>query len=471
MSGLAIGLAFLSSFALGFTAVVVWGGLALLSLARGGIGSISAIVVLAAALSGAFWAQANHAEPLTQLPSGGFEGVATVVEGPFLTQSGQRLIVRGEATLDQDLCVYGGSSPRPHVGDTLFLAGRLTLPQDLSEIGQAVLRARNCSAQLQADNLLVVEEGGGLQAYLSYLRTDLSDFLMQAAPGDSGALLSGIVTGDDGALSEEAGDAFLSTGTTHITAISGANFAVLTLLLGVMATGAMRRSLWFIGIATSAIWMYAVMVGLEPSALRAALLATAVLAGRWLGRVPDLLTLTLLLASAQTLLRPNGFSTLAFQLSVAATLALIVVFDGSERIRDRSWPAALALSVLAAQLATLPILAARLGTFSGIGLLANLVIGPMASITFPVALVGGLLGLLAHAAGEVVLLPAIWLGDAMIAIVLWISGHLPGTVQLGEAVPGAIAVLAIVCWSAILAMSGDLRRLSRHAWLLIRNWT
>ncbi len=193
--------------------------------------------------------------------------------------------------------MYAASSPRPHrSGDRVFISGRVTLPQDLSEIGQAVLRTRDCTVQLQSQNLVIVETGSGIQAQLSRFRTDLSDFLMQAAPGDTGALLSGLVTGDDGALSDEASNAFLNSGTTHITAISGANFAVLTLLLGAMATGAMRRSLWFIGMATGVIWLYAAMVGMQPSALRAALLASAVLIGRWLGRRPDLLTLTLLLA-------------------------------------------------------------------------------------------------------------------------------------------------------------------------------
>ncbi len=62
-----------------------------------------------------------------------------------------------------------------------------------------------------------------------------------------------------------------------------------------------------------------------------------------------------------------------FSFRLAATLALIVVFDGSGRMGDRSWIMSLVLSVVAAQLATLPILAAAIGTVNGIGLIANLV--------------------------------------------------------------------------------------------------
>jgi competence protein ComEC len=305
---------------------------------------------------------------------------------------------------------------------------------------------------------------------LSRLRTNTSDFLLQVAPGDTGALMSGLVTGDDGALTTAASDAFLSSGTTHITAISGSNFAVLTMLLAVLATGGMRRSIWFVAAATTTIWLYAVMVGLQPSAFRAALLASVVLLGRWLGRKPDLLTLTVILASVQIMLRPGDFHTLGFQLSIAATLALIVVFDGSERMGQRPWWLAAGLCVIAAQLATMPILAARIGTLSGIGVFANLVIGPLATLAFPVALIGAMIGQLLPWLGELVLIPATWIARAMIEIVRWSDRHLPATVGLGHPVPAAIGMLFVVCWLVICSMSGDLQRMARHAWGIIRNW-
>ena len=122
---------------------------------------------------------------------------------------------------------------------------------------------------------------------------------MQAAPGDIGALLSGLVTGDDGALTEETSDAFLSSGTTHITAISGANFAVLTMLLGRAGDWSNAAKSWFIGVRDQVIWLYALMVGLQPSAFRAALLATAVLLADGSDGCPICSHLTVLLASLQ----------------------------------------------------------------------------------------------------------------------------------------------------------------------------
>lgn len=469
MTGLAIGLAFLTSFALGYAAVVTWAGIAALLLVRRSASGWASIAIVAVAVFGAYWATSHHGHDGEMLTSGGFEGVGRVVAGPFHTRSGQQLTIRGESTGNLPVCVYTDVAARPHVGDLVFVAGQLSQPRDLSRIGQASLVARDCAARLSANNVIVVLPGKGVLARLSHVRTDLSAFLMRAAPGDTGTLLSGLVTGDDGALSNSAYQAFLESGTTHITAISGANFAVLVLLLGIALSGSMRRSAGFVAAATTMIWLYAVMVGLQPSALRAALLATAVLVGRWIGRTPDLLTLTLLLASIQVVVRPNDFDTLAFQLSLAATLALILVFDGSERI-GRHWFEALVLCVIAAQLATIPVLAARIGTLNGTGLRASLLVGPLASLVFPAALIGGLLGQVMPSIGEAALYPAIVGGQLIVAIVNWCAELLPGNVQLGSPVPAAIATLTLVCWGVIFALSGDLRRMGRHGWEVAKSW-
>jgi competence protein ComEC len=293
---------------------------------------------------------------------------------------------------------------------------------------------------------------------------------MRASPGDAGALMSGLVTGEDGGLSENANDAFVNSGTTHITAISGANFSLLIVLIGVLVTGAARRSLLFVAGASTAIWLYAFMVGLQPSALRAALLATAVLIGRWIGRKPDLLTLTILLAAIQIVFRPQDFATLAFQLSVAATVALILVFEANLEGANRPWFVSLCLAVLAAQLATIPILAWQIGTLTGVGLIANLVVGQLAELAFPIALIGGLAGQVNAALGNAILVPAIALSGGILSYVEWVDRHFPGSMALGQPTIAAISAITVACWTGIFLLSGDLRRTTRHAAEVVRTW-
>jgi ComEC/Rec2-related protein len=468
--GLALGIAFLTGFGLGPAAVVVWLGVGLVVLTRHSITLVAFLAILVLVSTGAVYGVRQDAGNPTSATPGSFEGTIKIADGPYLTRSGQRFLAHVETMPDLAICAYAESTPRAFTGDLMFASGQIAGKSDLSAIGQAAAGARGCDAQLSIDSMVLVEAGHGFGASTARFRVDLSRFLMRSAPGDTGALLSGLITGDDGGLSKRANDAFLSTGTTHITAISGANFTIIILLLGVLATGAMRRNAVYLVTAVMVIWLYALMVGLQPSALRAALLATAVLLGRWMGRRPDLLTLTVLLAAVQIAVRPHDFHTLAFQLSIAATVALILVFGVGEQESSRLWPASLILAVIAAQLATIPILAWKIGTLSLTGLFANLIVGPAAEVVFPIALFGALLGQINSTLGEMVLLPAEWICQAIVAFVERVDSHAPGSVQLGTPTVAAIAVLCAVCWVGIALMSQDLRRTTRHGLSAIKSW-
>lgn len=470
MAGLAIGSAFLTGFGFGTMALVVWSGMCLVLALRHHLSSSLCIVILLAAAAGGVLADRAISGGDQPLPGGAFHGRLRVVNGPFLTRSGQRFTAAPPESPVVLLCVYAPPGPRPFTGDLLIASGIVTQLEDLPESGRAALKSRSCQSQLRAQSMAILDRGRGVEWLVSRYRVALAQFLMRAAPGDTGALLSGLATGDDGALSEPASHAFRNSGTSHITAISGANFAMIVLLLGILASGSLRRNPGFILMATVAIWTYALLVGLQPSVFRAALLATAVLIGRWLGRAPDLLTLTILLAAAQVAIRPNDFDTLGFQLSLAATLALIVVFDGREHQEGRSTVSTIVLSVVAAQLATMPILALRLGTVSGIGLLANMVVGPLAALTFPVALAGALIGQISAGVGIAILQPAILAARTMLDIVLWADSHLPNTVQLGPPTAAAALITTLACWIPIFWMSGDLRRMARHWRIQVRAW-
>ncbi len=466
-----MGIAFLTGVGLGTKAVVIWLGICLVALARRSL-TISAVVAVCvlASIGALYGAQQQHSGgPVIASPSK-FEGTIRIADGPYLTQSGQRFLVHTDELPNLLICAFADATPQAFTGDVLFAHGRVTIISDLPDIGEAASRSRGCSAQLRIESMVLVESGRGLGFEIARFRVELTEFLMQSAPGDTGALLSGLITGDDGGLSRNANSAFLSTGTTHITAISGANFATITLLLGVLATSAMRRNFGYVIASVAVVWLYAVMVGLQPSALRAALLATAILIGRCIGRRPDLLTLTVLLAAVQIAIRPYDFHTLAFQLSLAATVALILVFAACGPESDRTRAASLVLAVLAAQLATIPILAWQVGTMSLTGLFANLIVGPAAGMAFPIALFGALVGQVSPILGELMLLPAEWICRAIVATVEWIGGHAPGSVQLGKPTVAAICAITLLCWFGIAALSDDARRLSRHGLAAIKSW-
>ena len=70
-----------------------------------------------------------------------------------------------------------------------------------------------------------------------------------------------------------------------------------------------------------AVWMYAVMVGLEPPALHAAVVASLTMAGSWFGRRPDPLTILALTLGGMAFIYPRMVESVGFWLSAAASWA------------------------------------------------------------------------------------------------------------------------------------------------------
>ena len=120
-------------------------------------------------------------------------------------------------------------------------------------------------------------------------------------------LLSGLVTGDDDGFSTERKDAFIRTGTTHLTAVSGSNLALVAGILATIgsATIGRHRVPWQL-VTIIGVWAYALISGAQAPSVRAAIVATAAVLAFRVGRRPDFVTLILLAAGAMVLVEPRA---------------------------------------------------------------------------------------------------------------------------------------------------------------------
>ncbi|ASU77934.1 ComEC family competence protein [Actinopolyspora erythraea] len=194
-------------------------------------------------------------------------------------------------------------------------------------------------------------------------------------------LLPGLVVGDTSGLLDTVRRDFEKAGLTHLTAVSGANLAivcgaVLLLFRAVRAPPVLAASA-----AGAALAGFVVLAGGEPSVLRAAVMGALGLLALALGRnkttLPALAGCVILLVSW----RPELAVSAGFALSVAATTALVLLAPPwSEWLRRRGLPLRLAQALVApaaAQLATAPLVVALSGEFSLVGVLANLLVEPV----------------------------------------------------------------------------------------------
>lgn len=280
-------------------------------------------------------------------------------------------------------------------------------------------------------------------------------------PGDGGALLPGLAIGDETAVSPSLDEAMKQSSLSHLTAVSGANCAlVIGLVFGATRLlGVPRRTR--IAVAGGALLGFVVLVGPGASVIRAAAMAGVLLIGLARGRpadgVPALaLAVLVLLVHDPWLARDYGFA-----LSVLATAGLLVLARPLAGVFARGMPRSLALALAvptAAQLACQPVLVLLSPTLPLYGVPANLLAEPAA----PLATV---LGCLACAA-----LPwAPWLGEALVRVAWVPSAWIARVATVGSGLPGsalpwapgiagvALCAIALVAVAVLVLMRGRSR--------------
>ncbi|REJ04499.1 DUF4131 domain-containing protein [Microbacterium bovistercoris] len=289
-----------------------------------------------------------------------------------------------------------------------------------------------------------------------------ADFIDRATmlPEPGAGLLPGLAVGDTRAVSEELSAAMLASGLSHLTAVSGANCAIVVAAVFwiVALCGGGRRTRVIVSLA--ALGSFVVLVTPEPSVIRAAVMAALAMLTVLLGR-PSAGLAMLSVAVAGILLGDPWLATSpGFALSAAATAALLLLARPLSRGLSR-WmpePVALALAVpLAAQLVCGPIVALFSEQQSIVGVAANLIAEPAA----PLATVIGLLACLTAAVPAVadLLAATAWLPSSWIATTATVSAGLPGAVIPVIAGPVTAAVTALIsaAIAVLIARSGSAR--------------
>lgn len=261
-------------------------------------------------------------------------------------------------------------------------------------------------------------------------------------PAGARGLLPGLVVGDDSGLEPATATAMRTVGMSHLTAVSGSNLAIVTglVLLVARRLGMGRR--YAVGAALLAMTAFVIVVGPQPSVLRATVMATIALGclagGRHRTGSSALLSSVVILLLVDPWLALNW----GFALSVAATAGLLawslrMRWTQDERgptpgcAQGRSgWKQALRSAVAVAAvcaLATAPLVAALGGGIPLVGVVANAAAVP----AVPIATV---LGLAAASVGLVWPAGADWLAIPAGYAAMWITA----VARFAESVPGGV---------------------------------
>ena len=321
---------------------------------------------------------------------------SAIIKAETLSIQGQQRPVNGKL----ELRLPGGF----HLayGDRLRMAGSLksTLSKD-DPFYTSYLARRGILTRMAYPQIETLGQGFGnpLMVFIYRMRDEAFSFIENQMPFEESSLLSGILLGIDWHIPRYLEDAYRVTGTVHIIAISGFNIALITGLI-IRLFRRIFTPVWAGILAILAVLFYTLMVGAEPSVVRAAIMGSLSIPAYYIGRrIIGLYSLTLA-AAVMVLFNPLLLWDIGFQLSFLATLGLMVLADPvvkwfqkllenrfSVMTSQAAEPAVvLIISTLCAQFAVSPVLLEFHPVLQLYSLPANLIILPLQP---PLMVLGG----------------------------------------------------------------------------------
>ena len=245
------------------------------------------------------------------------------------------------------------------------------------------------------------------------------------------ALLQGLILGYRGSIPVAVKNMFSNAGIVHILAVSGLHIGIISFFLFLLFRTI--RLPFNISVILSCIFLivYAFVTGLRPSVVRATIMFSFIMLGLISQRRIILVNIIAISAIIVLLINPENLYDVGFQLSYAATFAIVILYEriysifplSMRKIRVLRNFVLLPFSVsLTAQLGTAPIVAFYFFKVPLIATVSNIIIVPLVTLLIPAGLLT-ILGNLIHPFIATVLSGTDWL---LLHLILKLSTVLAG---------------------------------------------
>lgn len=309
--------------------------------------------------------------------------------------------------------LHGDQFMSPAPGDVVMMTGHLSPPSGPVEPGGFDFQRHAWFLRLGAVGYtrapMVLWQRAEHGQWVFRLRMDLSQKVQEMLPGERGAFAAAVMTGDRSGMGQDTLQALRDTNLAHLLAISGLHMGlvagfVFAALRIVMLLVPYPRYYWPIkklaaGAALVAASGYLMLSGGSVATQRAFVMAAVALVAVMLDRRALSLRSVAMAALLILMWQPQALLSPGFQMSFAATTALVAVFE-----RLSAWQVhreiprwlmpfvSLLVSSAVAGAATGPVGMAHFNQISQYGLLANLLAVPvMGLIVVPMAVLSALL--------------------------------------------------------------------------------
>lgn len=403
----------------------------------------------------------------------------TIVSRPAETKNGQSFTVRIDqlqvSEADKTVpgsaksVVYAGQFPELFYGDKIRLSGQLQKPEQFAGTGGRTfyypqyLARKDIFYELSQPHVkkVAVNQGNWLQQTLANLRTQLLTSIHRYIPDPHAALTGGVLLGAEDALGEKLQEDFRQTSLIHIVVLSGFNVMIVATAIG---QGLLAVGLPLVVSTVAAVLgiiMFALLVGLTPTVVRASIMAVFALLARFSGRRYGAFRGLSLAAVGMVLVTPEILLfDPSFQLSAIATAGLIGFGDQVEVcltwLPEQFGIREAATATIAAQIAVLPLLLYYTGLLSFVSLPANLLVLPIVPLLMAAGALTILFGFISRALALVSAASVYLIADYIFAVVQNLSELSFATVVIPP-IPIwlVIGVYAGLFWLALRLQGGQ----------------
>jgi len=318
-------------------------------------------------------------------------------------------------------------------GDVVEVSGKLSQPESfVTDLGRTFdypgyLKAKGIEYRISFAQVKVLEpaKSNWFLSGLFNFKTEFMENVTEHIPDPAAALGGGLLLGIKQALGEELENAFRRTGIIHIVVLSGYNVMLVVIfvmfVLGYFLPKKPRIIFGIVAIAT-----FALLVGLSATVLRASIMASLLLLIQATGRTYDVLRGLLVAATIMVLINPYILVyDVGFQLSFLATAGLILLAPHIEKVflkvTNFLGARSFIVATIATQIAVLPLLLYKIGEFSVVAVIVNVLVLPMVAAAMLLTFLTGLLAFISPLLASVVAVPAYWSLQYINEIALWFS--------------------------------------------------
>jgi competence protein ComEC len=338
-----------------------------------------------------------------------------VAEEPEPSDSSNRFIISASdidgAEVSGNLLVHTTRYPVYQYGDYLEVTGELEQPpDDIDGFDYRTYLAHQAIYSIMYYPQIEIEDSGQgpqpFQAIYSF-RHRMGEVLEGSLSEPDGSLAKGILLGLRHDIPSSLYQDFRDSGTAHLLAISGLHMAIVS---GILLSASVwlfgkRRPTYFL-LTLGALWSYAVLAGMSPSVMRAAIMVSLFLLGAYLGRQRSGITAVAFAAAIMVAIDPQILWQVSFQLSFAAVLGITILTPTFQQWGSKTRAPAIVVDSFAyslgAIIATLPLVAYHFGYVSLVSLPATFFALPVLTAVIVLSALVGFIGLLSLPVAQVI---------------------------------------------------------------------